>query len=422
MQTSSTEAPRPTDFEGAQLDLLRPLVALFAAFAILILGNGLASTLLVLGAGRLGASDALTGALTSGYYAGYAAGAVLGAALVRRAGPVRTFAALASLVSAMTLVHALVPSVPAWVLLRIATGARFAVLVLVVEAWINAATPTHARGRTLSLYGLTFLMGGAGSQQLLNIADPAGFALFAVASILVSLSLVPVTLARVREPEGLGGGRLGLGALWSASPFGVASVIAVAAAVAAFWGLGPAYARAAGLDDAALSVFMSAALGAAALTQWPMGWLSDRVDRRLVLIGALAIAALSSGALWLLAPTGPVLIALAAMFGAGVQPAYSLAVAHANDRLPGRAVEVAGGLILPYGMAAAAAPLLAGAAMDAAGPGALFGTLALTTGGTALLGAARLRRAAVPEADKRAYEESPRTTHAATYLSGSARA
>ena len=400
--------------ERPERSALAPLAALFAGFAILIVGNGLQSTLLAVRAGIEGASDGTVGLMMSAYFAGYAAGAWLGPPLVAAAGPIRTFAGLTSVVSAIALTHLLWVDLAAWTAMRLLHGACFAVLVLVVEAWINAATPSRSRGRVLSLYGLVFLAGGAASQPLLNLAPPEGFALFCLVSILASLALVPITLTTVVEPRGLAPRRMGPRALWAASPLGAAGVAASGLAVAAFWGLGPAYAQGLRLSDARLSAFMTAALGGAILTQWPLGWLSDRVDRRLVVAAAALGAAAATAALGLGAWPYPVLLALAAVFGALTLPLYSLCVAHVNDRAPADAVvAVAGGLVLLYGAAAAIGPLAVGLAMEALGPEGLFLALAGVLGALALFGLGRLARrdAVAAEPDKAAYAEAPRTTH-----------
>ena len=347
--------------------------------------------------------------MMSAFHAGYALGGPFGAGLVARAGPIRAVAALCSIVSAIALVHVVFVTLPMWIGLRLVHGACFAVLVPIVESWINASTPRERRGSVLTLYGLTFLIGGALSQQLLNLAEPMGFALFALVSILAALALVPVTLATVSEPKGLAPSHMGLSELWRLSPLGVAGVVVSGASVAAFWGVGPAYAQGIGQSDASLSVFMSVTLGAVVLTQWPLGWLSDRVDRRLVVIGAFAAVTLASALLALSGPNLALLLALAALFGASVQPTYSLCVAHVNDRAPAdRLVTVAGGLILAHGVAAAAGPVVAGTVMSAIGPGGLFAFTGALAGAFVLFGLFRLTRTrAVAAGDRDACADAP---------------
>jgi len=346
---------------------------LFAA-AILLAGNGLQGTLLAVRAGIEGFPTSLIGVLMSAYFAGFIIGCRVNPTFIKNVGHIRTFVALASIASAATLVHPLAIDVAGWALLRATTGFCFAGLVMIIESWINERAVNANRGRVLSLYRVIDLSATTAGNLLLATANPAGFHLFAVVSILMSLALVPVALTRTDAPKPIATARLNVPRLLRVSPVAAVGAPLIGLANSAFWAVGAVYAQALGYPPTLIGAFMSSVIIGAALLQWPLGFLSDRIDRRLVMAmsGACGIAAAS--ALSFLGGQSPAyLLGLGALAGAFIIPMFGLTAAHANDLAePGTAVETNGGLLLLHGCGSVVGATLGGVVMSVFGPEALF--------------------------------------------------
>lgn len=348
--------------------------SLLLGIAFLVLGNGLQGTLLGVRAGLEGMAEENIGLFMSAYFFGYALGSIVVLKLIRRAGHIRVFAALASLASVISLTHIIFISPWVWVLLRVVYGLCFAGLVLVSESWLNSATEKKYRGRVLSIYGIIILLGMGGSQLLLNLADPQDFVLFLLVSIFLSLALVPVTLSRVTSPKLPASARLGLKKLYETSPTGIMGIFCVGLYLGAFYGMGPTFAQQIELETRGIAFFMGLPAAGALLLQWPLGWLSDLINRQLVIIFSFA----GTGSICLLLATGGdqarwFLYALAFLFGGLAFPAYSLCIAHTNDYLLDEDIlPASSGLILVYGAGASCGPFLASLFMGQIGPEGLF--------------------------------------------------
>lgn len=396
------------------------LAALLLGVGIMVLGNGLAGTLIGVRAGLEGMREESIGILMSAYFLGYVLGCTLTPRLVAGVGHIRTYAALASLASAIALTYAIVVAPLAWTLLRVAHGACYAGMTVVVESWLNGATRRRARGRVLALYNLVLLGAWAASQSLLTLADASGFVLFCVVSICLSLALVPITLTRAGVPSVTRAARRGLGRLYEISPTGVAAALAVGMASSAFFGMGPTFAQTVGMTDIEIALFMGLTIAGALALQWPLGWLSDLIDRRLVILGCtlLSLVGLSLAALG--EPGEPLRPLLGIMFvvGGTLFPVYAIAVAHVNDQIePNELVAAASGLVMVYGIGAAAGPFAASLVMARVGPSGLF----LFQGAVLALFVAfalfRLsRRSGVAKSLKQVFVAAPRTTHAALQM------
>lgn len=239
--------PERTDSGGGARLVVAPVATLLASVILLVLGNGLQGTLLVVRAGIEGFRSEVIGAMMSCYFAGYALGALLLPRLVASAGHIRAFAGFASIASAVTLLHVLFPEPWVWIVLRALTGLVYAGMILVTESWLNAHALPATRGRLLSLYGMLTMGTWALGQGLLNMAPPQGMALFLLVSILVSLALVPITLLPSRPPMVPQEARLSLRRLFAISPLGTLGAFLSGLALSAFWGMGPNFAQEVGL-------------------------------------------------------------------------------------------------------------------------------------------------------------------------------
>ena len=381
--------------------------ALLLGIALIMLGNGLQNTLLGVRATLEGFGTGTTGLVMTAYFAGFVAGSVIVPRLLANVGHVRVFAALASLASGATLMHTVFVTALSWGLIRVATGFCFAGLYVVAESWINEAATNKTRGQLLSVY-MIMVLGGTGSGQLLmNLWDPRGFELFVLVSVLISFALIPITLSVGRAPAFEASESIGIRALFRASPLGVAGAFLIGIAHSALYAMGPVFATEIGLNVERVSLFIAVALFGGLVLQWPIGWLSDRFDRRRVIVAVAWIAATAS----LVAGVGgidsfTVLLAATALLGGMSMPLYSLCGAHTNDHLtPRQIVAASATLVLVGGIGLTMGPLLAAVLMQVAGPQGIFWLLTLMHACIGAYGLYRMmRREPVPLDEQRSYD------------------
>lgn len=356
--------------------VLAPVAALLLSVSALLLGNGLLGTLLIVRASQEGFSSGAISAMMSFYFAGFTIGALVLPRNIVSVGHVRTFAGFAAIASMTALLHATYVEPIAWISLRLITGFAYAGMILATESWLNAHALQATRGQLLSVFGVVSMGSWAIGQAFLNIAPPAAVTLFIIVSLLISAAVVPITLLPSHPPAEVTQEPVAFRDLVLLSPLAASGVFLAGLAIGGFWGMGPNFAQRIGLDVAGISAFMAAVVGGTLALQWPLGWLSDRVPRNLVIAGAaLASAAAAVGVAWVAeAPLPlPLLLAAGALFGGFGIPLYSLCLALAGDDLPaGRLLGTARGLLLLNGVGTAAGPFIGGVAMTIAGPGGLF--------------------------------------------------
>lgn len=373
------------------------ITALIVSLGVLLAGNSLQFVILGLRASAEDFSLTTIGAMTASYYLGYAAGSLRSAHVVARIGHIRTFAAAGSIISAVVLAHALWVEPLFWIALRAVTGLSFAGLATVAESWVNGRATRENRGRLLAIFSVVAIGGYAVGPLFAALGSVQSAALFIVASILMSVALVPVAVTRFAAPPPpdvtSGEDTYSLRRLLAETPLGTLGCVATGFMQGAVLGLGAVFAARAGLNDWGASLFMTGALVAGAICQYPLGWVSDKIDRRLVIAGAtIAVGALLTfgtlmmaligGALWVMA-----IIAFAA--GAGAMPIYPLVVAHINDRLPARSiVSAAAAILMAFSVGSALSGPLTSLSMDLVGIYGFIGLLALVAlglGGFSLL-------------------------------------
>ncbi len=342
---------------------------LLLGMALLMLGAGLQGTLVGLRASIEGFPTFLAGFVLAAYYLGYLGGSVITPALVSSVGHIRVFSALTSLASAFILVQGVIVDPISWALLRVASGFCFAGLYVVAESWLNDRVGNENRGLLLSLYMLICYAGLGLGQLLLNVADPRSTVLFILVSLLISVALVPMALTARSAPEFRVPERVRLRGLFQRSPLGVAGVTFSGAISGSLFALGAVYGGQQGLSTRDVSVFMAAAILAATLTQLPAGRLSDRMDRRRVIVLVCLLAAVAAmGAWWLADRSRPGFFLLVALYGGTSLTLYSLNLAHVNDQVPaGQMVGASSTLILLNGAGAFVGPLLVAGLMQALG-------------------------------------------------------
>jgi MFS family permease len=379
---------------------------LLAGMSLLMVGNGLAVTLLGVRATSEGFATLVTGIVMSGYFAGFFAGTWLTPRIIANVGHVRVFAALASIASVALLVHSLLVDPISWTAMRAVTGFSFAGLYIVAESWLNTGTGNRTRGRLMAVYMITQYIGLALGQALLGTADPNGFALFIVASIVVSAAVVPILLSANPAPAFETPTPMSPRQVFRASPLGALGAVTSGLTQGAFWSLGAVYVTAIQLSVGWVAIFMTSVTIGGVLLQWPVGHFSDVIGRRKVMVlvsVAGAAACLAGGALAGTSTLG--LIAAACVFGGMTLPLYSLSVAQTNDYLePAQMVAASSALVLLYGTGSIFGPLIASAAMEVFGPNGFFWYLAVVTGWLGLFTLYRMSvRAAKPLAEQTPY-------------------
>lgn len=374
---------------------IRPLLL---SLSLLLLGNGLQNILLPLRAAREGMDSGTIGLVFSAYFASFIAACFIGPRIIRRIGHARTFAAGVAVFAAAGIAYAFLVDPLVWAALRAVSGFASAILFMTIESWFNEASSNANRGRILSVYRIVDLATSTGGQFLIGLADPGSFALFGLFAILLGISGLPVLLSTRPGPGPVGLVTLRPLALWRAAPAGTAGCLSVGFTNGALWSLAPVYAADFGMDPTGTAVFMSAIIAGGALTQWPLGWCSDRIGRRGVLAAALLGASACGAGLFLLPGAEPgVLICAAALFGAASMPHYTLSLAVVNDRVASTDfVSTAASLLMLYGIGATFGPFLAGGLMNLLGPQALFLHTAVAHAATGLFVLYRLLRRPPP--------------------------
>ena len=386
-----------------------PITALLLSVVLLLMGNGLQGTLLPVRANLEAFSATDIGILGSAYFFGFAAGCLYGPRLIRRAGHIRAFAALVAIASCVVLVHSLFLNAYLWWVLRAMTGFCFAVLYMIIESWLNEKSTNETRGFVFSLYTIINLTVITIGQLMLGLDRPEGFPLFLLASILVSLAAVPVALTKAEAPAPVQSVKIRLGHLYKLSPVGVVGCFAVGLANGSFWALAPVFAQDKGADTWGVAIFMSTAVLAGALGQWPLGRLSDKMDRRRVIIAAACGSAVAGILFVVWAPPWDLgLLALIFLFGLFAFPIYGVSVAHMNDYVePDGYVEAASALLLVFALGAVIGPVVASTLTRFLGPDALFGMTAVVQLSLAGFAFYRMRkRAPAPEEEHVTFAES----------------
>ncbi|MEL7343799.1 MAG: MFS transporter [Pseudomonadota bacterium] len=347
--------------------------ALFAGMFMLQLGNGVQATLLGIRGGLEGFSPAQMSVVMSAYFIGFLGGSRLTPALIRRVGHVRVFAALASFVSAIMILYPVLTDTISWSILRIAIGFCFSGVYVTAESWLNNSATNETRGMSLGIYMIVQMAGVTLAQYLINFGDPGGFILFIIPSVLVSISFAPILLSITPTPPFQTAKPMSLIELYQASPLGCIGMFLMGGVFAAFFGMSAVYGTAAGLTIAQITIFVSSFYVGGLLFQFPIGWISDRVDRRLLIMASAGGAAMCAFLAVGLANNFAIVVALGVMIGGLSNPLYALLIAYTNDYLDLDDMAAAsGGLVFVNGLGAIAGPLVAGVLIEVSGAPGYF--------------------------------------------------
>jgi len=348
--------------------------ALLTGSALLLLAGGLHGLLLPVRGLAEGFSDTSLGLLGAGWAFGYMGGCLLVPTIVKRVGHIRSFSVLASLAGITVLLNLVFMDPLAWIVLRAITGFCFAGAAMIVESWLNERATNETRGKIFGIYTMVNLGATTAGQMLLTLGDARGFLFFVVGSIIYSLSLLPTALSTAASPAPLTQAKLDPKQLWRNSPVAVVAIFMVGVSNGAFGTLGAVYGQRIGLDVTQIAIMMSLALLFGAMVQIPVGFASDRMDRRYVLIAQAILAMVLGTALSFLVDASPLwIIMLIGIFGGMIYSMYPVIVAHASDHAdPGDFLKTSGGLLLLFGVGTMVGPLIAAVLMSATQPGALF--------------------------------------------------
>ncbi|MDP5336792.1 MAG: MFS transporter [Paracoccaceae bacterium] len=371
--------------------------ALLLGLLLLMIGNGLQGTLLGVRGEIEGFSTFEMSMIMSAYFVGFLGGSKLAPEMIRRVGHVRVFAALASLISAVLILYPSWPNPWVWMACRIVIGFCFCGVYVTAESWLNNAATNETRGQALSMYMLVQVGGIMIAQGLLLVADPGGFILFVIPSVLVSIAFAPILLSVTPTPAFDTTKPMTLRELFNVSPLGCMGMFLLGGVFAAQFGMAAVYGAQTGLSIPEISMFVTAFYLGATMLQFPLGWLSDRMDRRMLILltaalgGAGAVLGMVAGASF------PLLLGAAFLVGGTSNPLYSLLIAYTNDFLDRDDMAAAsGGLLFINGLGAIAGPLVTGWMMGVFGSPGYFLVIAVLLISLALYAAYRMTQRRAP--------------------------
>lgn len=353
---------------------LIPIAALLLSSAFLLMAGGLHGLLLPIEGTIQGFTTVELGLIGTGWSVGFLAGCLLMPGVVRRVGHVRSYGVMASVAAVSILLNLLIVSPEAWITLRALSGFCFAGAAMIVESWLNERASKENRGTIFSVYQMVVFGGSTAGQLLMIITPPNQFFFFAIGAILYCLAILPTALSTAQHPQPLKAARLDIRRLYQNSPVAVIGCVLIGLVNGAFGTLGAVYAQRIGLPVPSIALLMAGAVLGGSLIQFPLGRLSDRMDRRKVLVGVCIGAIAIALVIVILQPRTPgLVIGLTVIFGAMIYPQYAITVAHANDfAAPDEFVKIAGGLLLLLGIGTMIGPFLAAQAMESFVPEGLF--------------------------------------------------
>ncbi len=402
--------PSSRSSEPSLLFTLRAVWTLLFGIGLLMVANGLQGSLLGIRAEAEGFEPASIGLIMSGFFVGLLAGSLWTPSAVRLVGHVRVFAAMSAIASVSILLHALFVDELSWWAIRCVTGFCYAGILVVAESWLNDRAPEETRGQILALYMAVSFGGVAASQMLLNLASSEEATLYMLVSILISLAVVPLLLRSTPLPNVESGAPISLKEVAKASPLGVFGMFIAGLANGTVFGMAAVYARSAGFSIPDTALFVALLTIGAALLQWPIGKLSDRFDRRIVMavVAALSVVA-SLAATGITSVDSVYSIVLIILTGGVTLSIHSLSLAYTNSYLkPEQMVGASSSLVLILGAGSVIGPIVTGAALSLFGPPGFFLWLASCHASFVVFAIWRMRqRASLPSDEQMPFVPSP---------------
>ncbi|WP_353472643.1 MFS transporter [Salipiger sp. H15] len=369
-------------------EVLKHSWALLLGVMLLMVGNGLQGSLLGVRGNGAGFSAFSMSVVMAGYFAGFLLASRMTPGMIRRVGHVRVFAALGSFISAVLILYPAFPHPIVWTIERMVIGFCYCGVYVTAESWLNNASSNENRGQALSAYMIVQMVGIIAAQMLLLVPDPSGFLLFVIPSVLVSIAFAPILLSISPTPAFDTTSPMSLRELYHVSPLGMVGMFLLGGVFASQFGMAAVYGSEAGLTLAQISTFVAAFYVGALVTQYPLGWVSDRMDRRLLVVIVALVGGIAAAVAVTLSGNFTVLLVAAFLIGGASNPLYSILIAHTNDFLgTERMAAGSAGLLFINGLGAIAGPLISGYVMELMGPGGFFVLIsALMLGLTAYAG------------------------------------
>ncbi|AXI54588.1 putative MFS-type transporter YcaD (plasmid) [Pseudoseohaeicola sp. NH-UV-7] len=394
------------------LQVLSNSWALLLGMGLLMVGNGMQGTLLGIRGEIEGFSTLEMSFVMSAYFVGFLGGSRMAPWMIRRVGHVRVFAALGSFISAVMILYPTLADPIAWSIGRIVIGFCFSGVYVTAESWLNNAATNDNRGKALSLYMIVQTAGIVAAQGLLLTADPSGFVLFVIPSVLISISFAPILLSISPTPAFDTTKPMSLKEIMKISPLGCVGMFLLGGVFSAQFGMAPVYGAEAKLSVPQISMFVAMFFVGSVVAQYPIGWISDRMDRRKLIMIVSIIGAVGSTMGMMLGANFTLLLTSAFVIGGMSNPLYSLLIAHTNDFLEHEDMAAAsGGLIFINGLGAIAGPLITGWIMGQIGPGGFYLFTGVLFVAMALYAAYRMtQRPAVPVDETIGYTQMSPTT------------
>ena len=363
--------------------ILKNSWALFLGMSLLMIAHGFQGSLLGVRAVQEQFSVTATGFMLSGYYIGYFIGAKTIPTVIGRVGHIRAFAAFASLASIAILLHSVIINPFTWFLLRVVTGISLVSIYTICESWLNDRSTNNNRGSVLSLYMIILYGSMALGMFLLNFSAPTNFQPFILISLLMSIALIPILLTKRKAPNFKSIQGMSLKDLYKVSPLGMVSSLLYGTVQSALFALLAVYAASMNFSILEISIVTFLLAISGALSQWPIGKLSDNFDRRKVITYATFIAAffafcamLSTRQMYLpgdLATSKFWFYIFLILFSFASLPMFAIIFAHTNDFIPKEKFVAAGaGLQFAYGLGAMSGPLLCSILMNIIGSNGYF--------------------------------------------------
>lgn len=350
------------------LNVLNRSWALFLGMFMLMVGNGLQGTLLGLRGNLEGFSTFALSVVMSAYFVGFLFSSQVTPKLIRRVGHVRVFAALGSTISAVLIMYPTLVEPWAWTLGRVIIGFCFCGVYITAESWLNDASSNETRGKALSIYLMVQMAGIVAAQYIVSQGDISGYTLFIIPSILVSMAFAPILLSIRPTPQFAQTKPMSIKRLIEASPLGCMGMFLLGGVFSAQFGMSAVYGSQVGLTVGQISLFVSVIYIAALVAQYPIGWMSDRIDRRILILWISMIGGAGAMIAFFFPGNFTVILISAAILGGTSNPLYALLIAYTNDYLEREDMAAAsGGLLFINGIGAIAGPLIVGWMMETLG-------------------------------------------------------
>ena len=352
--------------------------ALMLGMMLLMVGNGLQGTLIGIRGEIEGFSTIELSIVMSAYFVGFLGASQLVPELIRRVGHVRVFAALASFISAVLIAYPLLTNPIFWSVGRVVIGFCYCGVYITAESWLNNSVDNEKRGQALSLYMIVQMVGIVLAQGVLALGNPNGYSLFIIISILVSISFAPILLSISPAPAFERTKLMTLSRLFTSSPLACVGMFLLGGVFSAQFGMSAVFGAQIGLSLSQISLFVASFYIGAMIFQYPIGWVSDKMDRRLLILLISAASATGSASAYFAGGYFFALVFAAFLVGGLTNPLYSLLIAHANDFIEYEDMaSAAAGLLFVNGVGAVSGPIIIGYAMDAYGSEIFFVIIAL---------------------------------------------